>query len=203
MAPPSQPSKPKLTPITVPPPSSGSPSHPSSPQLLTPHTPLTLQSSQPSDERSPLLRRVASIGPDTLRRKSHQISDLLFAHSEPLEQTSTTRTRSVSRARSGYFTRHDDDREEADEGEEGVRRRGGEGKGYDGDFRQELQGEGANGVRGWYGKSSPSFPKLASQVRRVLTPSVLCLLSPLAKRQFPYYRYVKPFALSPHTPPSY
>lgn len=138
MGPPTQPSKPKLTPITVPPPSS-SPSGPSSPQLLTPHTPLTLQS---HDERSPLLRRVASIGPDTLRRKSHQISDLLFAHSEPLERDD--RTRSLSRARSGYFSVQE---------EEGGERKEGRERGYDGEFRMELEGEGANGVRGWYGKS--------------------------------------------------
>lgn len=28
------------------------------------------------------------------------------------------------------------------------------GEGYDGDFRQELEGEGGNGVRQWYGKSA-------------------------------------------------
>lgn len=30
-------------------------------------------------------------------------------------------------------------------------RRGAKGVGYDGEFRQELEGEGGNGVRQWYG----------------------------------------------------
>jgi chloride channel 3/4/5 len=39
-------------------------------------------------------------------------------------------------------------------GDESIRNKlgggGGGGAGYDGEFKQELQGEGANGVRGWY-----------------------------------------------------
>jgi hypothetical protein len=40
-------------------------------------------------------------------------------------------------------------------GDEGTRKKlggSGIGAGYDGEFKQELQGEGANGVRGWYGE---------------------------------------------------
>ncbi|GAA6058723.1 hypothetical protein JCM10212_003411 [Sporobolomyces blumeae] len=107
--------------------------------LLSPHL-------SPPDERSPLLRRVASLGPDTLRRKSHQISDLLFDHANPVldDPLGTGFDASASHDASYFrstattprpgFSNHDSAR----------------GHGYDGEFRQELEGEGANGVRGWY-----------------------------------------------------
>lgn len=148
----SLPDKPRLTPISVPP---SSPSRGGTP--LTPHLqPLPSPTRSHSTERSPLLRRVASIGPDTLRRKSHQISDLLFQHSDntahewgvpPLRSPRFEHpheAREMSRDRTSFF------------GDEGIRKKlgGGQlGAGYDREFRQELQGEGANGVRGWYGQS--------------------------------------------------
>ncbi|GAA5950393.1 hypothetical protein JCM3765_004530 [Sporobolomyces pararoseus] len=140
------PDKPRLSPISVPP--TGSPSSvPPTPHHLAPlPSPTTIAS---STERSPLLRRVASIGPDTLRRKSHQISDLLFNHSEQHQPPLPTGLG----VQGGGGQEMDRENRTSFLGDEGIRKKlgGGAGvQGYDGEFKQELQGEGANGVRGWY-----------------------------------------------------
>ncbi|GAA5977293.1 hypothetical protein JCM5350_002419 [Sporobolomyces pararoseus] len=145
------PDKPRLTPISVP--SSRSPSSvPPTPHHLAPlPSPTLTAASGLHSERSPLLRRVASIGPDTLRRKSHQISDLLFNHSE--EPSQPPRLGDAQQQAGGGGGGQEMERESRTSffGDEGIRKKlGGGGAGYDGEFKQELQGEGANGVRGWY-----------------------------------------------------
>ncbi|GAA5922545.1 chloride channel protein [Sporobolomyces koalae] len=114
---------------------------PRTPHLAPLPSPTTPTSYAHASERSPLLRRVASIGPDTLRRKSHQISDLLFNHSDPhpYPRARLDSARNDSRDRAAFF--RDD---------ETVHNLARGATGYDGEFRQELQGEAANGVRGWY-----------------------------------------------------
>ncbi|GAA6015134.1 hypothetical protein JCM11491_000477 [Sporobolomyces phaffii] len=133
MSPHTPPGKPRLSPIAVLPASSRDGLEPHTPFLAPLASPTTRA---PSTERSPLLRRVASIGPDTLKRKSHQISDLLFQHSDLAQPEPSPDSVALARDRTSFF------------GDERVRKT--LGAGYDGEFKQELQGEGANGVRGWY-----------------------------------------------------
>ncbi|GAA5907914.1 chloride channel protein [Sporobolomyces salmoneus] len=154
MASDSPPHKPRLTPLSVPLASSSSSSpnrgpHPS-PHLAPLPSPTLHPSNHSATESTPLLRRVASIGPDTLRRKSHQISDLLFNHSDPTSLGSLPypvhRDHGILPTSPGtpYFGGGNGNEEDG----------GGEMRkkltGYDGEFKLELQGGGANGVRGWY-----------------------------------------------------
>lgn len=156
MASDSPPHKPRLTPLSVPLASSSSSSpnrgsHPS-PHLAPLPSPTLHPSNHSATESTPLLRRVASIGPDTLRRKSHQISDLLFNHSDPTSLGSLPypvhRDHGILPTSPGtpYFGGGNGNEEDG----------GGEMRkkltGYDGEFKLELQGGGANGVRGWYGE---------------------------------------------------
>ncbi|GAA5971664.1 hypothetical protein JCM21900_003889 [Sporobolomyces salmonicolor] len=133
-----------LKPPRAPPPSSGA---------ASPTSPLPSPAASLHDERRPLLHRAHSFAPSELKRRSAHISDLLFAHADP----SLTDQFTADQA-----SLHRDDLHEAHRGglrrkkssifgaiaPDGLRRR--RGNGYDGEFRQELEGEGANGVRGWY-----------------------------------------------------
>lgn len=160
------------------------PSHPRSPRRRPPPTlaPLVLPTSptdaqnaastgaagqQNAGERTPLLRNAASFGPDDLRRRSQRLSNLLFQHDDDLALAADSPTtpihshprgdedwlspvtprsvhgRSLSRVRSGYFA-----------GRPGSVRSKNLGGGYDAEFRAELENEGGNGVRSWYGESA-------------------------------------------------
>lgn len=149
------------------------PSHPRSPlprpppllaPLSTTNSPTSTPLASPLDgERRPLLRTARSFGADDLRRRSHQISDLLFHHGEADAQAG--RGPSIEALLDGA----DGDESDEDDEREGralsrtrssffgsrrgslSRRRTGGGGGYDGEFRAELEGEGGNGVRSWYG----------------------------------------------------
>ncbi|GAA5887484.1 hypothetical protein JCM5296_002589 [Sporobolomyces johnsonii] len=139
--------QPHLSPLKLP----LAPSPPSG--ATSPTSPLPSPAASLEDERRPLLHRVHSFAPSELKRRSAHISDLLFAHADPAltderpaDQASIHREdphephgRSLTRRKSSIFGAIASD---------GIRRR--RGKGYDGEFRQELEGEGANGVRGWY-----------------------------------------------------
>lgn len=161
------------------------PSHSASPQprrppklapLVLPTSPRTTllaaagPRSAPAHERTPLLRSMPSLGPDDLKRQSHRFSNLLFNHNDnplpspshsphpdhmpddgyfqPHDFLSPTRPagRALSRARSSILG--------AAAGN-GFTSRTASG-GYDGEFLAELEGEGGNGVRSWYGQSPPA-----------------------------------------------
>lgn len=116
-------------------------------------------SSEDLTERTTLLRSSASQGrlqdsllegrgrgqwAQTLRRKSAAISDLLSGHSH-----SAWTLPAVGRDIDELEVNGDStDEERVQEG--GSRKKRGVGVGYDGEFRQELEGEGGNGVRQWY-----------------------------------------------------
>lgn len=99
-------------------------------------------------EREPLLRSVRSFDPPslyTLKRRSALVSDLISGRSHS------------ARGEGEYWPAGEALAEEGEgELEEGGRRRT-RGKGYDGEFRKQLEGEGGNGVRQWFVLSLFSF----------------------------------------------
>ncbi|BGO96631.1 Chloride channel [Rhodotorula toruloides] len=145
------------------------PSHPRSPlprpppllpPLSTTTSPTYTPLASPLDERRPLLRTARSFGADDLRRRSHQISDLLFRHGEGDAQAGLGGLEDAFNGTDGSERRAEDEREgrglsRARSSFFGSRRgslsrlRTG-GGGYDGEFKAELEGEAGNGVRSWY-----------------------------------------------------
>ncbi|GAA5864466.1 hypothetical protein JCM3774_005137 [Rhodotorula dairenensis] len=176
------------------------PSHPRSPRprTLPLLAPLVLPTSPPSrdsddnaprsapvrqpdaatrGERTPLLRSMASFGPDDLRRRSHAFSTLLFQHADDRTQpassalphsptTPVRATRSTSlddrdawlspiARRPSWSPRRALSRARssilggAATATEGSTHRTAP-RGYDAEFTAELEGEGGNGVRSWY-----------------------------------------------------
>ncbi|GAA5857166.1 hypothetical protein JCM8547_009348 [Rhodosporidiobolus lusitaniae] len=146
-------SRPPLSPLVVPPSSSAQLSSPHSPSLASPAL----------SERRPLLRSVPSFNPDALKRNSARISRALFDHHDygavpsgegsdhldaqggqddalvsPAE--STMRGRTFTRSRGSFL---------GTIGGGGSLRRS-TLRGYDGDFREQFEKEGGNGVRSWY-----------------------------------------------------
>lgn len=116
-------------------------------------------SSEDLTERTTLLRSSASQGrlqggllegrrrgewAQTLRRKSAAISDILSGHSHSAWTLPALGGEYDELEVNGEST----DEERVQEG--GPRKKRGVGVGYDGEFRQELEGEGGNGVRQWY-----------------------------------------------------
>ena len=107
-----------------------------------------------------------SLGPDDLKRQSHRFSNLLFQHNDtPLPPSSPHPDRIPD---DGYFQQHDflsPTRPLAGRALSRARSSilgaaAGNGlksrrasRGYDGEFLAELEGEGGNGVRSWYGQS--------------------------------------------------
>ncbi|GAA5899900.1 hypothetical protein JCM6882_006997 [Rhodosporidiobolus microsporus] len=159
---PSSSTRPPLTQLAIPASRANTPSH--SPLA----SPLLLD----NDERRPLLKSVRSFGPADLKRRSAQISDLLFRHGDDgddqdeagadrqeragggLEETTGGQEERLppvspaSTARGRTFSRARGSFMASGGG--GSLRRVGARRGYDGEFRREFEGEGGNGVRSWY-----------------------------------------------------
>ncbi|GAA5980042.1 hypothetical protein JCM10908_001509 [Rhodotorula pacifica] len=161
---------PALAPLLLP--TSPSTSRPDAPRSAPP----AAAPQPPTGERTPLLRSMASFGPDDLRRKSQRVSQLLFHHDErssaddssPLLPPPTTPVRASASHDDGAYSDNDDWLSPA-RSRTGARRTrsrarssilgaaGGSLKsrrtprrGYDAEFAAELEGEGGNGVRSWY-----------------------------------------------------
>lgn len=169
------------------------PSHSASPQprrppklapLVLPTSPRTTRladtgpRSAPAHERTPLLRSMPSLGPDDLKRQSHRFSNLLFQHNDaPFPSSSLSPNPDHVDPDDGYFQPHDLLSPIRPAGRAFSRARSsilgaaaGNGfksrrasRGYDGEFLAELEGEGGNGVRSWYGQSpQPALPPACS-----------------------------------------
>jgi hypothetical protein len=139
--------------------------------------------SAPAHERTPLLRSMPSLGPDDLKRQSHRFSTLLFQHNDTPLPSSDSHSHSHSPhpghvPDDGYFQQHDflsPTRPLAGRALSRARssilgagiagndfKSRGASRGYDGEFLAELEGEGGNGVRSWYGQSPQSLSRRSS-----------------------------------------
>lgn len=125
------------------------------------HTRPDLDDFAPSDEQTPLLSHVPSQTFDAsarewtqaLKRRSAVLSDLLSARNHSgvvLPPGSADQEEDQEEFGGAEIDRRPSDLGGGSLRGWGSRRSGGRPKGYDGEFRQELEGEGGNGVRSWY-----------------------------------------------------
>ena len=130
-----------------------------------------------------------SLGPDDLKRQSHRFSNLLFQHNDTPLPPSSSSPHPDHIPDDGYFQQHDllsPTRPLAGRALSRARSSilgaaAGNGlksrrasRGYDGEFLAELEGEGGNGVRSWYGQSPSPLSPPACRLDTHMNP-LLCL----------------------------